>query len=127
MGRTVERTIDLRKSIKARLLTKCTSVFYGRAKGSQSGSYVVFRLTTGTYEELCIQYELEVYVVGFGDDTQTIETLADDIWDLFDHYAYCSGALAYSVYPSVRNDMTEEDKSIITRRLTFTVKQFIGG
>lgn len=128
MARTVEAsTIDLRASIRTRLLTKCNAVFYERAKENQTGSFVVFKLDQGTYEELCIQFQLEVYVVGTGTDTTTIENLADDIWDLFNHYSYCTGDLAYSVYPSVRNNLTEEDKNLIERRLTFTVKQFIGG
>ena len=120
-------TIELRASIREKLLTKCSAVFYERAKEKQTGPYVVFNLDTGNYDELCIQFQLEVYVVGQGTDTSTIEDLADSIWDLFNHVAVCSGSLGYSVYPSVRNNLTEEDKNLIERRLVFTVKQFIGG
>ena len=120
-------TLDLRASIREKLLTKCSTVFYERANENQAGPYVVFNLDTGNYDELCIQVQLEVYVVGYGTDTSTVENLADSIWDLLNHVAVCSGDLGYTVYPSVRNNLTEEDKNIIERRLVFTVKQFIGG
>ena len=120
-------TIDLRTSLRTKLLTLCSQVYYERAKDDTAGEYVVFTLTAGNYQETYIQYDFEVYVVGFGTDTTTVENLTDSIWGLFNHYSECEGSLSYVVYPVVRNNLTDENENMIHRRILFTVKSFIGG
>jgi len=118
-------TIALRTSVQSRLKTVCEQVYYQRAKDNAQGPYIVFSLTPVTYNELYNQHELEIHIVGFGTDTTAIENLADEVWHLFNHYSVC-GDIAYTTYPSTRNIIPEDNKSIIHRRITFTLKEFIG-
>jgi len=126
MATTVTSTIALRTALRTRLLTKCSKVYYERAKEDGTNNYIVFNLNAATYEETCVQYDFEVHVVGFGTDTSAVENLTDEIWDLFNHYSACENGLSYTVYPVVKNNLTDEENTI-HRRILFTVKSFIGG
>ena len=106
---------------------KCTTVYYLRAKDGGATPYIVFSLNEANYNETYVQYDFEVHVVGFGTDTTDIENLTDSVWDLFNHYSECANGLSYTVYPVVRNNLTDENTNTIHRRILFTVKSFIGG
>ena len=45
------KQIDLRKVIRAKLLTVCSKVYYGKAKGVPDAEYVVFSIDR-SYREL---------------------------------------------------------------------------
>lgn len=124
---TPAETWTLREALQTKLLTKCSKVYYLKAKGVEGGPYIVFSLGPGFYEENDVQYEMEVNILGFGTDTLEVENLTDSVWDMFNHYYEHGGSLSYVVYPASRNELDEEEKNNIHRRLTFTVKRFIGG
>lgn len=114
-------TRKLRKLIQAELLKHCSQVFYLRAKKA-SGLHVVFMLSQIDTDEIMQQARLEVRVIDTGDDSDAAEDLSDEIWDAFDHMYYLSADLEFSVYRESRRVMTEEETSVIYRRLLFDIR-----
>ena len=64
--------------------------------------------------------ELEVNVMDYGTDTSAAETLADTIQTAFDKQFCINSDIACYFYIEQRNTLTEQDRLIIRRRLTFT-------
>lgn len=119
MGLSI-KTNRLRKIIQQQLLTKCPAVFYRKAKNA-AGDHVVFVIDSFTANETVNVLSLEVRVIGTGDDTAAIEDLADDIWEMFDHFYYVADDIELAVYQNMRS-IVEEDDSVIYRRLVFEVR-----
>lgn len=127
-------TVKLRAAIKAKLdtITVATNValtsYYGMAKDNAPALYAVWSLSGVTADEILDQVELEIYVIGRGDDTTSVENIADAIWSALDHWYYYNSTdnIGFTSYPSVRNVLSEDDKTIIKRRLTFTVRVYGG-
>ena len=127
-------TVKVRAAIKAHLdaITVATNValtsYYGMAKDNAPALYAVWSLSGVTADEILDQAELEIYVLGRGDDTTAVENIADAIWAGFDHWYYYNSTdnIGFTSYPSVRNVLAEDDKTIIKRRLTFTVRVYGG-
>jgi len=112
----------LRPIIQSQLLTKATRVFYENTKGAPEFPYVVYDLNSFLYGEVIDQVELEVNVFDNSDDTATLETLADNIWELFDHKYYIDTNLSFTSYQNVRNNIEVGDKKVRQRRLVFTLR-----
>ena len=126
-------TVKVRAAIKTQLETVLVGqtplvTYYQTAKQNTPATYAVWMLTGVTADEILDQAELEVYIIGRGDDTTNVENVADSVWSAFDHWTYYSSTdnVGFTTYPSERNVLSEEDKTIIKRRLTFTVRVYGG-
>lgn len=127
-------TVKVRKAIQAKLGTISVGTnafltsYYGMAKDNAPALYAVWSLSSVTADEILDQAELEIYIIGRGDDTTAVENVADAIWSGLDHWYYYNSTdnIGFTSYPSVRNVLTEDDKTIIKRRLTFTVRVYGG-
>lgn len=121
-------TVNIRKAIKSKLASLIAAEYYQTARGSTPDTYAVWTLTDVTYDELLNQAELEVTLVSRGDNSSDIEALADSVWSALDHWTYYNKTtkVAFTSYPSVRNVLSEDDKQILKRRITFTVRIYGG-
>lgn len=121
-------TVKVRKAIKDQLATVVTAQYYQTAKEKTPARYAVWTLANVNADEILDQAELEIYLIDRGDDTTAIETLADSVWSLFDHWTYYSETdnVGFTTYPSVRNVLAVDDNTIKQRRLTFTVRVYGG-
>ena len=131
------QTVKVRKAIKAKLATiqigqspsqVALTSYYQTAKQDAPSLYAVWTLNGVTADEILDQAELEVYIIGSGDDTTAAENLADTVWSTLDHWTYYSSTdgIGFTTYPSTRTPLEEDDKTIIKRRLTFTVRVYGG-
>jgi len=112
----------IRPLIQAALLTKADRVFYEKTQGNPTFPYIVYSLNSYSYQEVTDQVELEVNAYGRGMDTSALETLADNVWDLFNHYYHIDNNIEFAAYPSVRNNIDTGDPEIRQRRLLFTLR-----
>lgn len=127
-------TVKVRKAIQAKLGTISVGAnafltsYYGMAKDNAPALYAVWSLSSVTADEILDQAELEIYIIGRGDDTTSVENIADAIWSALDHWYYYNSTdnIGFTSYPSVRNVLPDDDKTIIKRRLTFTVRVYGG-
>lgn len=117
-------TLDVRKAIQTILATKCTDTFFKRAKGTPSGNYLVWSYDSVLYDENRRQGTLEIYVNGYGEDTSSVETLADELWEMLDHYYYKDDNTVFVIYPNTRNVLDNDDTKMITRRLLFSINVY---
>lgn len=120
MGLSIS-TKKLRKVIQTKLLTKCTEVYYRRAKKT-TGNHVVFRIDDFSAGEVMKTFSLDVRVVGRGENTNAVEDLADNIWEMFDHMYYLDSDMEFHTYQNTRSIVDEEDATVIHRRLLFEIR-----
>ena len=115
-------TAKIRKYFKAILLGALPRVYYGHAPASAETPYGVFSLQEISREDGVSLQELEVDVVDYGIDTEPAEDAADAVQAALDHLHELTEDFHISVYPERRQPLSENDKSIIRRRLTFQVR-----
>jgi len=119
----MSRTYNFRKSVRTKLLTVMTKVTYGAATGNDFPC-AVFRYEDVSAMDGVILGELEINVLGYGRDTETIENNCDSIINLLDH-VYCEETtIAYTSYFERKNNVESDDPNIIRRRLVFSVKLY---
>lgn len=115
-------TAKIRKYFKAILLGALPRVYYGHASASAKTPYGVFSLQEISREDGVSLQELEVDVVDYGTDTEPAEAAADAVEAALDHLHELTEDFHISVYPERRQPLSENDKSVIRRRLTFQVR-----
>lgn len=117
----MSKTAALRKAITARLKTACPRVVYGQAGKKTARPYIVYSLETISKSDDMELLELEANCMDYGPDTDLCETVADQVEMLFDRWYYLDDAIQFSAYIDRRQPVTEEDRSIIRRRLLIEI------
>ncbi|MBE5055286.1 hypothetical protein INF37_04645 [Pseudoflavonifractor sp. DSM 107456] len=117
----MSKTSDLRRAITARLRTACPRVEYGQAGDETARPYIVYTLETiGSVDDM-ETLELEINCMDYGTNTELCETIADQAEALFDKWYYLNDEIQFSTYVDRRQPVTEEDRSIIRRRLLIEI------
>jgi len=113
--------ISLRTIIQSLLTTKCNNVYYEKAKSNTPFPYCVYsiHLIDG---EVMKQGSLEINIVDDDQNTTDLETLAKDLWTLFDHYYYIDNDLALVFYCNDLSNVDVGEKTLHQRRLLITFK-----
>lgn len=121
-------TSALKLSVKAALreTSGLKAVFPRKAPATQAPPFVVFLLDLMTVDGCVSQYQLTVYVSGYGADESAIEDIADKIQFGMDYASYQDDRMSWACYLTNRQGVEETDKSIIQRRLDFTLR-YMGG
>lgn len=121
-------TCLLKNTVRAALreVSGLQAVYPKKAPAKQAPPYVVFLLDLMTKDENIAQYQLTVYVSGYGADDSLIEELADNIQFGMDYTSYQDNRMAWDCYLTNRQDADDSDKNIICRRLDFTLR-YMGG
>lgn len=112
----------VREHLQTMLQSKCDRVYYESAKSENVFPYVVFDLKSFASDEVLRQLEMEIHILDNSQDTTAIETLTDNIWNLFDHYYHIDSNMSFNAYQNLRNNVLESDKSIRHRRILITIK-----
>lgn len=121
-------TVLLKQSVKSALreVSGLKAVFPKKAPATQAPPFVVFLLDLMTKEENIAQYQLTVYVSGYGADDTAVEDLTDKIQFGMDYASYQDKRMAWDCYLTNRQDVDSADKNIQCRRLDFTLR-YMGG
>lgn len=121
-------TYLLKQTVKTALCetSGLRAVFPKKAPATQAPPYVVFLLDLMTKDENIAQYQLTVYVSGYGSDDSIVEELADKIQFGMDYASYQDNHMAWDCYLTNRQDVDAADKNILCRRLDFTLR-YMGG
>lgn len=96
-----------------------TPIYYQQAQTNPPKKYVVFTIDEVTRDDGRIVYELEINAIDYGTNTGDAEDLADNIQAAFDKKVVIADDIAVYFYAEAKNTVTEEDRNIIRRRLTF--------
>lgn len=96
-----------------------TPIYYQQAQTSPPKKYIVYTVDEVSRADGRIVYELEINCMDYGTDTGAAEDLADNIQAAFDKLVRLTDDIAVYFYAGQRNTVTEEDRNIIRRRLTF--------
>lgn len=97
-----------------------TPIYFQQAQTSPPKKYLVYTLDEITRNDGRIAYELEINCMDYGTDTGAAEDLADNIQAAFDGKVIIADDIAVYFYAEAKNSVTEEDRNIIRRRLTFS-------
>lgn len=100
--------------------TPSMKVYFQQAEKEHPCKYIVYTLDEVMREDERTTLELEVNVMDYGTNTENAETLADTIQATLDKNFQLTNDIAVYFYIDRRNNVTEEDRNIIRRRLTFT-------
>ena len=121
---SLKKTIALRTTVSrelANVMPKDSLIFYQQAqKEALPSIYAVYTVEEIDNTDGRLTYELEINLVGSGGDTSTIENLADDIQAHFNKLVCIENDIGVYFYTDRRNNVEEEDRTIIRRRLTFS-------
>lgn len=111
----------LRTAVTAKLQESCPRVYYGQAASKTERPYIVYTLEQINREDDLITLELEANVMDYGQDTGPAEDLADAVMVSFDRLYYLDDDIQFSAYPTRQQPVTEEDRSVIRRRLLIEI------
>ncbi len=117
----MSKTDALRTVITDKLRQLCPRVYYGQAKPKTERPYIVYTLEQIDQADDLHTMELEANVMDYGRDTAPAEALADAVMASFDRLYHMDGAIQFSAYPTRRQPVTEEDRSVIRRRLLIEI------
>lgn len=117
----MSKTAVLRGAITERLRAACPRVSYGQTGKVTARPYVVYTLETISAADDMETVELEVNCMDYGSDTSPCETVADQVERLFDRWYYLDEEIQFSAYIDRRQPVTEEDRSVVRRRLLIEI------
>lgn len=115
------KTEELRKALRASMLSVTDRVYFGQAPDNATYPYIVFDLSELIHQDGKTLMEMEVNVLDYGTVTTTAENIADEMQALLDRADYINAFIQYSIYRGLRQPVEEEDKQLIRRRLTFEI------
>ena len=116
-------TNELRELIRSQLQPLTSGrCYYLNAPASAEMPRAVFELRELSYDGGMSLQELEINVEDYGDDTTAAERMADMIQLSLDDYKQLAESFLISIYREQRKVIPENDKKIIRRRLTFSVR-----
>ena len=121
------KTLEARKAIKEELSKYCEHIYYGQADDNAAFPYAVFSIEEISKNDLVPMYELEINVVGYGKDTSYVENICDNIERGIDHLTVNAENVSFTLYFERKNNVTEEDRNIIRRRITFSFNLYERG
>lgn len=117
----MSKTQALRMAITAKLQELCPRVYYGQAKSKTERPYIVYTLEQIDQADDLMTMELEANVMDYGQDTSPAENLSDAVMASFDRFYYMDKEIQFSAYPTRQQPVTEEDRSVIRRRLLIEI------
>ena len=121
---SLKKTMALRTTVStelAKVMPKDSLIFYQQAqKDARMSIYAVYTVEQIDDTDGRLTFELEINLVGSEYDTSTIENLADDVQAHFNKLVIIDDDIGVYFYADRRNNVEEEDRTIIRRRLTFS-------
>lgn len=121
---SLKKTMALRTTVStelAKVMPKDSLIFYQQAqKDARTSIYAVYTVEQIDDTDGRLTFELEINLVGSEYDTSTIENLADDVQAHFNKLVIIDDDIGVYFYADRRNNVEEEDRTIIRRRLTFS-------
>lgn len=115
------KTYELRKALRASMLTVADRVYYDQAPDAATYPHIVFDLSELMHEDGRTLIEMEVNILDYGTITTTAEAIADELQALLDRANFINPFIQYSIYRGLKQKVEEEDKQLIRRRLTFEI------
>jgi len=121
----VSKTVELRKVISSKLKTISDRVSFEVADNEADFPYIVYDLSSvgfGNYPRNDVILTINVW--DKTTDTNTIETLADNIESILDHVNNPTTTILPTFYLDSRQNIQDEDKEIKRRQLRFTIQNY---
>ena len=118
----MSKTVELRTELQRLLKTVTTNVHYDIAPSATSFPYLVYEISELTSNYGKTLMELEINVFDYGDDTNNVEIIADELQDKLHKNYFINDKIQFVVYRGLRGKVEENDKQIIRRRLTFEIQ-----
>lgn len=117
----MSKTMELRTELQKYLEECCSNVHYETAPTPYRYPYLVYELQELSYMDHKTVMQLEVNAIDYGDSTQRMEGLSDQVQDVFDHLHAEASGLFFSVYKDKRQNVQEADTKVIRRRMLFEI------
>jgi len=117
------KTVDLRTAVVTVLQAAMPSggkVYFQQAEKEPVYPYAVYTVDLIDNTDERNLYELEVNLVGYGADTESMENLTDAVMAAFNKKVIINDSIGVYFFADRRNIVEEEDRRIIRRRLTFS-------
>jgi len=119
------RTNDLKALIQTKLLTKVNKVYFEVAQDDKLYPHAVFNFRTVDLGDLSRNdYIVEIDVWDKGSSTTSIDSLCDDIEDMFNLSNLPQNNILPTFYRMDRKGIEDPDKSIKHRLLKFQVQTY---
>lgn len=118
MGKTELLKIELKKTLKG----KADRVSYETGPKNKAYPYLVFETSELSSSDGKTVYQLEVNIFDSGNETGTIDELADTIQTALHNKFFIDGLIQFVIYKGPRQSPKEDNKDILRRRLLFEVQ-----
>lgn len=118
----MSKTLAARSVIQAELKKLCSNVYFEQASAAPAFPYLVYSFDELTHDYGLTLCQLEVNAFDYGTSTATCETLSDNVQTALERYHHIDENLQFSIYRERRQPVSEEDRKIIRRRMTFEVR-----
>lgn len=115
------KTVALRKAVVSVLGESFSGkVYFQQAEKDPVYPYAVYTVNMIDNTDERDLYELEINLVGYDADTETMENLTDTVIAAFNKRVIINDSIGVYFFADRRNIVEEEDRRIIRRRLTFS-------
>lgn len=117
------KTVALRKAVVSALgevMPAGGKVYFQQAEKTPVYPYAVYTVNMIDNTDERDLYELEINLVGYDADTETMENLTDAVMAAFNKKVIINDSIGVYFFADRRNIVEEEDRRIIRRRLTFS-------
>lgn len=121
------KTVALRKAVVSALgevMPAGGKVYFKQAEKTPVYPYAVYTVNMIDNTDERDLYELEINLVGYDADTETMENLTDTVIAAFNKRVIINDSIGVYFFADRRNIVEEEDRRIIRRRLTFSANLY---
>lgn len=124
----MSKTIEIRKVIKKLLKESHERIFYENASDKAPFPYIVFNIESINFDnEGRDDLILTIDIWDKNKDSTAIEILADNVEDTLDFRNNPTETVLPTFYKESRRSLSDEDKSIRRRQLTFLIQNYYTG
>lgn len=118
----MSKTQALKTELQRIFKTITANVYHEETRNKSTYPYLVYELSELTYSYGKTTLQLEVNVIGYGEDSSEVENISDTVQTTLNRYFFINNEIEFTVYKGSRNTIKETDKSVIRRRILFEVQ-----
>ena len=118
----MSKTQALKTELQRIFKTITANVYHEETRNKSTYPYLVYELSELTYSYGKTTMQLEVNVIGHGEDSSEVESIADTVQTTLNRYFFINSDIEFTVYKGSRNTIKEPDKQVIRRRMLFEVQ-----
>lgn len=116
--------IELRTALREIIKQYHPRVYYQNAPSTAHYPYIVYNLPNSFDNEQQEVFNLDIDLWNLGAGTTELETLANNLWKVFNNYYHIDPNMQFSIHRANRLSLEDDNPDIKRRKLIFELRYF---